>query len=195
VTAPIAAGRAAFSLEEVLAATRGDLVRLGDRAAFAGVTTDSRRLARGELFVAIRGDAHDGHDFLVEAAERGAGAVVVERGHADRPLACGMIVVRDTLAALGDLAAFHRRRHRPRIVAVTGSNGKTTTKEMLAAILERALGPGRVLRTTGTQNNLVGLPLTLLRMAGTEEAAILELGMNGPGEIWRLAQIAEPDVG
>src|SRR5207244_11246216 len=86
-----------------------------------------------------------------------------------------------------DLAAFHRRRHRPRIVAVTGSNGKTTTKEMLAAILERGLGPGRVLRTIGTQNNLVGLPLTLLRMAGTEEAAILELGMNGPGEIWRLA--------
>jgi UDP-N-acetylmuramoyl-tripeptide--D-alanyl-D-alanine ligase len=195
VTAPIEAGRAEFSLDEVLAATGGDLVRLGDRARFAGVTTDSRRLARGELFVAIRGDAHDGHDFLVDAAARGAGAVVVERSHAERPLGCGVIAVRDTLAALGDIASFHRRRHRPRIVAVTGSNGKTTTKEMLAAILERALGPGRVLRTTGTQNNLVGLPLTLLRMAGTEEAAILELGMNGPGEIWRLAQIAEPDVG
>jgi UDP-N-acetylmuramoyl-tripeptide--D-alanyl-D-alanine ligase len=195
VTAPIEAGRAEFSLDEVLAATGGDLVRLGDQTRFAGVTTDSRRLARGELFVAIRGDAHDGHDFLMDAAARGAGAVVVERSHAERPLACGVIAVRDTLAALGDIASFHRRRHRPRIVAVTGSNGKTTTKEMLAAILERALGPGRVLRTTGTQNNLVGLPLTLLRMAGTEEAAILELGMNGPGEIWRLAQIAEPDVG
>jgi UDP-N-acetylmuramoyl-tripeptide--D-alanyl-D-alanine ligase len=195
VTAPIEAGRAEFSLDEVLAATGGDLVRLGDRTRFAGVTTDSRRLARGELFVAIRGDAHDGHDFLADAAARGAGAVVVERSHAERRLGCGMIAVRDTLAALGDIASFHRRRHRPRIVAVTGSNGKTTTKEMLAAILERALGPGRVLRTTGTQNNLVGLPLTLLRMAGTEEAAILELGMNGPGEIWRLAQIAEPDVG
>jgi UDP-N-acetylmuramoyl-tripeptide--D-alanyl-D-alanine ligase len=195
VTAPIEAGRAEFSLDEVLAATGGDLVRLGDRTRFAGVTTDSRGLARGELFVAIRGEAHDGHDFLADAAARGAGAVVVERSHAERPLACGVIAVRDTLAALGDIASFHRRRHRPRIVAVTGSNGKTTTKEMLAAILERALGPGRVLRTTGTQNNLVGLPLTLLRMAGTEEAAILELGMNGPGEIWRLAQIAEPDVG
>jgi UDP-N-acetylmuramoyl-tripeptide--D-alanyl-D-alanine ligase len=195
VTAPIEAGRAEFSLDEVLAATGGDLVRLGDRTRFAGVTTDSRRLARGELFVAIRGEAHDGHDFLADAAARGAGAVVVERSHAERPLACGVIAVRDTLAALGDIASFHRRRHRPRIVAVTGSNGKTTTKEMLAAILERALGPGRVLRTTGTQNNLVGLPLTLLRMAGTEDAAILELGMNGPGEIWRLAQIAEPDVG
>ena len=194
MTAPIEAGHAAFELDEVLAATGGELVRLGARTGFPGVTTDSRGLRAGDLFVAIRGDAHDGHDFVADAARRGAGAVVVERAHAEQPIPCGVIAVRDTLAALGDLAAFHRRRHRPRIVAVTGSNGKTTTKEMLAAILERAYGPGRVLRTTGTQNNLVGLPLTLLRLGG-EQAAILELGMNGPGEIWRLAQIAEPDVG
>ncbi|HYR95990.1 MAG TPA: UDP-N-acetylmuramoyl-tripeptide--D-alanyl-D-alanine ligase [Candidatus Binatus sp.] len=195
MTAEIEASRASFQLEEVLAATGGELVRLGARTGFTGVTTDTRGVRPGELFVAIRGEAHDGHDFLADAAQRGAGAVLVERAHAERPLACGVIAVRDTLAALGDLAAFHRRRHRPRVVAVTGSNGKTTTKEMLAAILERAFGPGRVLRTTGTQNNLVGLPLTLLRLGGGEEAAILELGMNGPGEIWRLAQIAEPDVG
>ena len=188
---PTQAAPAAFALEEVLAATGGDLVRLGARTRFPGVTTDSRSLRPDELFVALRGEAHDGHAFLGEAVERGAGAVVVERAHAERPLRCGVIAVRDTLAALGDLAAFHRRRCRPRIVAVTGSNGKTTTKEMLAAILARALGPGRVLRTTGTQNNLVGLPLTLLRLAGTEEAAILELGMNGPGEIWRLAALGE----
>ena len=184
---PIEAAPAAFALEEILAATGGELVRLGARTRFPGVTTDSRSLRPGELFVAIRGEAHDGHEFLPEAAGRGAGAVMVERAHAERPLGCGVIAVRDTLAALGDLAAFHRRRCRPRIVAVTGSNGKTTTKEMLAAILARALGPERVLRTTGTQNNLVGLPLTLLRLAGTEAAAIVELGMNGPGEIWRLA--------
>jgi UDP-N-acetylmuramoyl-tripeptide--D-alanyl-D-alanine ligase len=195
VSAAPESGLAEFALEEVLAATGGEIARLGDRARFRGVATDSRRLRPGELFVAIKGDAHDGHEFLADAAARGAGAVVVERSYAERPLPCGMIVVRDTLAALGDLAAFHRRRHRARVVAVTGSNGKTTTKEMLAAILERAFGAGRVLRTTGTQNNLVGLPLTLLRLAGTEAAAILELGMNGPGEIWRLAQIAEPDVG
>jgi UDP-N-acetylmuramoyl-tripeptide--D-alanyl-D-alanine ligase len=195
VSEPVPAGQAAFALEEVLAATAGELVRLGAHTRFPGVTTDSRNLRPGELFVAIRGETHDGHDFLPDAAARGAGALVVERAHASRPLGCGVIAVRDPLAALGDLAAFHRRRCRPRIVAVTGSNGKTTTKEMLAAILGRALGPDRVLRTMGTQNNLVGLPLTLLRLAGTEEAAILELGMNGPGEIWRLAQIAEPDVG
>jgi UDP-N-acetylmuramoyl-tripeptide--D-alanyl-D-alanine ligase len=190
-----AGGAATFELAEVLAATGGELASLGSHTRFPGVTTDSRRLRSGELFVAIRGEMHDGHEFLAEAAERGAGAVVVEPAHADRRLGCGVVVVRDTLAALGDLAAFHRRRHRPTIVAVTGSNGKTTTKEMLSAILERAFGAGRVLRTVGTQNNLVGLPLTLLRLEGTERAAILELGMNGPGEIWRLAQIAEPDVG
>jgi len=195
MTTAVASGSAAFALADVLAATGGDLVRVGARTDFPGVVTDTRGLEAGELFVAIRGDAHDGHDFLADAAARGAGAVIVDRAHADRPLVCGVIAVRDTLAALGDLAAFHRRRHRPRIVAVTGSNGKTTTKEMLAGILERALGPGRVLRTLGTQNNLVGLPLTLLRLGPTEEAAILELGMNAPGEIWRLAQIAEPDVG
>ena len=188
------AAGAAFTLEEVLAATGGTLARLGHVTRFPGVTTDSRALAAGELFVAIRGDTHDGHGFAGDAARRGAGAVVVERPLGDSA-GCGVILVRDTLAALGNLAAFHRRRRRPRVVAITGSNGKTTTKEMLAAILERALGAGRVLRTTGTQNNLVGLPLTLLRLADDDAVAVVELGMNGPGEIWRLAEIAEPDVG
>jgi UDP-N-acetylmuramoyl-tripeptide--D-alanyl-D-alanine ligase len=190
-----APGGAVFDLAEVLAATRGDLVALGGRTRFPSVTTDTRLLREGDLFVALRGDTHDGHEFVAEAARRGAGAVLVEPARVAEPLTCGVIVVRDTLAALGDLAVFHRRRHLPRVVAVTGSNGKTTTKEMVAAILERALGSGRVLRTEGTQNNLVGLPLTLLRLAGGEGVAILELGMNGPGEIWRLAEIAEPDVG
>jgi UDP-N-acetylmuramoyl-tripeptide--D-alanyl-D-alanine ligase len=194
---------ASFALDEVLAATSGELAALGAHARFAGVTTDSRAVRPGEVFVAICGDTHDGHGFVPDAVSRGAGAVVVERGYwnertAGSPaadLGCTVVVVRDSLAALGDLAGFHRRRHRPRVVAITGSNGKTTTKEMLAAILERAFGPGRVLRTLGTQNNLVGLPLTLLRLGDEEQAAILELGMNGPGEIWRLAEIALPDVG
>src|SRR5262249_10921641 len=103
--------------------------------------------------------------------------------------------VRDTLAALGDLAAFHRRRQRARVLAVAGSNGKTTTKEMATAILRHALGPEAVLHTRGTQNNLVGLPLTLLRLGTAHAVAVLELGMNGPGEVWRLAEIAEPDAG
>jgi len=165
---------AVFTLEEVLAATGGTLSALGHATRFPGVTTDSRALGAGELFVAIRGDTHDGHAFVADAAGRGAGAVVVEQPLERAAPGCGVILVRDTLAALGHLAAFHRRRRRPRVVAITGSNGKTTTKEMLAAILERAPGAGRVL---------------------TDAIAVVELGMNGPGEIWRLAEIAEPDIG
>jgi UDP-N-acetylmuramoyl-tripeptide--D-alanyl-D-alanine ligase len=186
---------AGFTLEEVLEATGGELGVLGDRTRFTGVTTDTRRVSPGELFMALRGARHDGHRFLGEAAERGAGAVVIERRAADERVGCGMIVVRDTLAALGDLAAYHRRRLAPAVLAVTGSNGKTTTKEMLAAIVESAFGRAQVLRTLGTQNNLVGLPLTLLRLDPGERMVVLELGMNGPGEIWRLAEIAQPDVG
>ncbi len=120
--------------------------------------------------------------------------MLVERGRLEAPVAGGVIAVRDTLAALGDLAAWHRRRRRPRVVAITGSNGKTTTKEMLVGICSTALGTHAVLQTRGTQNNLIGLPLTLLRL-GDEDVAIVEMGMNGPGEIWRLTEIAAPDVG
>src|SRR5262249_34687989 len=129
-----------FGLDEVLAATCGELVHLGGRLRFPGITTDTRAIRPGELFVAIRGETHDGHRFLTEAARRGAGAVLSERTEAEEPLPCTVAAVRDTLAALGDLAAFHRRRRRTRVLAVAGSNGKTTTKEMAAAILRHALG-------------------------------------------------------
>jgi UDP-N-acetylmuramoyl-tripeptide--D-alanyl-D-alanine ligase len=186
---------ARFGLDEVLAATRGELARLGDRVRFTGVTTDTRTLRPGELFIAIRGATWDGHQYLAEAARRGAGAVLAEREAADQSLRCGVVVVRESLAALGDLAAFHRRRRRARVLAVAGSNGKTTTKEMAAAMLREAFGADAVLHTRGTQNNLVGLPLTLLRLEESQEVAVVELGMNGPGEVWRLAEIAQPDAG
>ena len=186
---------AAFDLDEVLAATGGELARLGDRMRFPGVATDTRAIRPGELFVAIRGATHDGHQYLAEAARRGAGAVVVERTAPDQPVACGVVVVRETLAALGDLAAFHRRRRNAQVLGVAGSNGKTTTKEMAAAILRATFGADAVLHTRGTQNNLVGLPLTLLRLDERQRVAVLELGMNGPGEVWRLAEIAAPDAG
>src|SRR6185436_15989209 len=105
-----------------------------------------------------------------------------------------VIVVRETLAALGDLAAAHRRRHPVPLLAVAGSNGKTTTKEMLAAILRAAYGEAHVVATRGSQNNLVGLPLTLLRVGTETRVVVLEVGMNAPGEVWRLAEIARPDV-
>ena len=157
------------------------------------VCTDTRKLVPGCLYVALRGPTHDGHAFAAAALQGGAAAVLVDGVPAGLD-ANHAIVVPDTLRALGDLAAFTRHRWGGRVVGITGSNGKTTTKEMLAAILEQAW-PGKVLKTYGNENNLVGLPLTLFRLAGDEEAAVLEMGMNAFGEIARLTQIAAPDVG
>jgi UDP-N-acetylmuramoyl-tripeptide--D-alanyl-D-alanine ligase len=189
------AAEVAFELDEVLAATGGEIVTLGGGVRVRGVTTDTRGIEPGELFVPIRGERHDGHRYLHEAAERGAAAVLVDRGASVEPLSCTTIAVVDTLAALGDLAAWHRRRVGGRVLGVAGANGKTTTKEMLASIAAAAFGAERVLKTQGSQNNLVGLPLTLLRLTDAHAVAVLELGMNTPGEVWRLAAIADPDVG
>jgi UDP-N-acetylmuramoyl-tripeptide--D-alanyl-D-alanine ligase len=184
-----------LDLVDVLQATAGELARLGTGTAFSGVTTDSRTLEPGELFVAVRGETHDGHAFLADALARGAGGLVVQAGTPLDHLGGTVIQVRETLAALGDLAAAHRRHHPVPLVAVAGSNGKTTTKEMLATILRAAYGADRVVATRGSQNNLVGLPLTLLRVDDTTRVVVLEIGMNAPGEVWRLAEIAQPDVG
>jgi UDP-N-acetylmuramoyl-tripeptide--D-alanyl-D-alanine ligase len=178
-------------LPEILAATGGELVRWG-AGRYRGFTTDTRRLRQGEAFVALRGPNFDGHDFVPHAIAAGASAVVVENDAAVAgDVAC--IRVGDGLRALGDLAAAWRRRLPTRVVGVTGSNGKTTTKEMIAAVLG-ARG-AKVAKSAGNENNLVGVPQTLLRLAGDEDFAVIEMGMNHPGEIWRLTQIARPDVG
>jgi UDP-N-acetylmuramoyl-tripeptide--D-alanyl-D-alanine ligase len=188
------AARVPFALADLLAATGGELARLGAASRVDGVTTDTRGLEAGELFVPIRGPELDGHAHVGAAAAAGAAAVLVERAAcADLP-PCTTIAVRDTLAALGDLARWHRGRQRARVLAVAGSNGKTTTKEMLTAIVSEAVGPARVVHTRGSQNNLIGLPLTLLRLDDRHELAVVELGMNVPGELWRLAGIADPDL-
>jgi len=183
-----------FTLKEVAEATGGRA--LGDpQAPATAVSTDSRHVAAGELFVALRGDRFDGHDFVPQAAARGVAVFLVDEawmgGH-QLPAGCSAVVVPDTLRALGDLAAWHRRRFKVKVIAVTGSNGKTTTKEMLARILTQT-GPG--LKTEGNLNNLIGLPLTLLRLTGRERWAVVELGMSAFGEIDRLAEIADPEVG
>ena len=183
-----------FTLKEIAEATGGSM--LGDPVAAAtAVSTDSRQVAAGELFVALRGERFDGHDFVASAAQRGVTLFLVDRAWQERnqlPAGSSAVVVPDTLRALGDLAAWHRRRFKITVVAVTGSNGKTTTKEMLARILTQT-GPG--LKTEGNLNNLIGLPLTLLRLTGRERWAVVELGMSAFGEIDRLAEIADPEVG
>ncbi len=164
-------------------------------ASFGGVSIDTRTLAPGELFVTIRGAQHDAHDYLGRALAAGAAGLLVESG---RPLPeeidpeLPAMVVGDTTAALGALAAGHRAGFHGPVVAITGSNGKTTTKEMCAAILEVA---APTLKNPGNWNNQFGLPLTLLRRDAEHRSLVLELGMNHRGEIAALARIARPTVG
>ena len=185
-----------WELTDVLRASGATVLRRGRRETFTRIATDTRALTGGELFVALTGEHHDAHAFAADAVAAGAAGLVVARPIALPPdLDASVLQVGDTLRALQDLAADLRRRVAPCVLAVTGSNGKTTTKEMLAAILERAGAPERVLKTQGNLNNLIGVPLTLLGLAGDETHAVIEMGMNAPGEIRRLTEIADPDVG
>ena len=190
-----------WSREEILLITCGEMVREGRERVFGAIVTDSKRAKRGSVFVALRGERLDGHAFLKDAASRGAACLIVEGWDpVTRLREATVIKVRDTLKALGDLAHYRRSVVAPKVLAITGSNGKTTTKEMVAAILERASVQGqplrgRVLKTEGNYNNLVGLPLTLLRLQGKERVAVVELGTSHPGEIARLTQIAAPNIG
>ena len=156
------------------------------------MNTDSRTIRRGDLFVALKGERFDGHAYLAEAATAGAVAVMVERAIGDSALP--QIVVEDTRRALGALAKHWRARFSPVLIAIAGSNGKTTTKEMLAAILREHAGEDGVLATAGNFNNDIGLPLTLLRLRATHRYCAIEIGMNHKGEIAALANITRPTI-
>jgi len=176
--------------------THGELL-CGDPLSRAeGVSSDSRQLQAGELFIPLPGPRFDGHDFIGEALAKGAAGSLVRRGREGRVREKDFpgkffIVVDDVLRALGDLAHFWRTRQPARIVAITGSNGKTTTKEMTAQILSEKF---RVLKTEGNLNNLIGLPLVLLRLSPEHDVAVLEMGMSEPGELRKLKTIADPQV-
>jgi UDP-N-acetylmuramoyl-tripeptide--D-alanyl-D-alanine ligase len=166
---------------------------LGSDAEFSRVTTDSRAVREGDLFVALKGPNFDGHDFVPKAAQSGAVAALVSRELADTVIP--QIVVDDTRLALGRLAADWRGRMDLMLIALTGSNGKTTTKEMLRSILAEASGdPESVYATEGNLNNDIGMPLTLLRLKPQHRYAVIEMGMNHLGEIDYLTHIAKPDV-
>ncbi len=157
------------------------------------VVTDSRAVKPGNVFVALRGERFDAHDFLDAVVAQGASAVVVERVPAG--LAVPAIVVPDSRAALGQIAHGWRAAHAIPVIGVTGSNGKTTVKEMIAAILAAAFGEDGYLATRGNFNNEVGVPLTLFRLQAQHQAAVIEMGMNHPGEIAVLSRIATPTLG
>jgi UDP-N-acetylmuramoyl-tripeptide--D-alanyl-D-alanine ligase len=167
--------------------------RMTQNAAFDGVSTDSRTVSAGQLFVALRGEKFDGHDFLGEMAAKGVAAVVAEQLPPGFTLPA--IVVPNTLVALGQIANWWRAKYDIPVIGVTGSNGKTTVKEMIASILAAAFGEEARLATQGNLNNEIGVPLTLMRLAPGHRAAVVELGMNHPGEIGRLAAIAAPTIG
>ena len=187
----------AMNLNEAARAISATLIG-GDDAAnvtFCGVSTDSRKIGAGQLFVALRGENFDGHEFLETAIASGAVAALVAADAVAslNEIALPLLVVEDTRLALGSLAAAWRSRFVLPLIAVTGSNGKTTSKEMIASILQAAHGD-TVLATQGNFNNDIGLPLTLLTLDSRHRATMIEMGMNHPGEIAYLARIAKPTV-
>ena len=180
----------ALRIEDVATATGGRLLARPARLDLTGVSIDSRTVRSGEVFFAIAGPRFDGHDFLAAAAAAGAAAAVVHRDVAAPP-GLGLVRVEDTTRALSDLARHVRATANVPVVAITGSAGKTTTKEMTAALLATR---GPVLKTEGNLNNQYGLPLSLLRLAPEHTAAVLELGMSAAGELRALTGLARPDV-
>jgi UDP-N-acetylmuramoyl-tripeptide--D-alanyl-D-alanine ligase len=185
-----------FSLSEIVRATGGQVLQKGCGTRFVGVTTDSRTAQAGQIYLPLKGEKFDGHDFIPGALQRGIGALVAavawyRRQHQPLPADLSVVLVPDTLRALGDLAHFWRQKFSASVVAITGSCGKTTTKEMIARVLGTSWA---VLKNDLNLNNLIGMPQTLLGLSTNHEVAVLEFGMNRFGEIRRLADIARPDI-
>ncbi|EDT43414.1 UDP-N-acetylmuramoyl-tripeptide--D-alanyl-D-alanine ligase [Burkholderia ambifaria] len=181
-----------LSLGEAARLIPGAAVHGDPDTTFERVSTDSRTVGPGDLFVALKGDRFDAHDFLGDVAARGAAAALV--AHVPAGLAMPVVEGGETRAALGALAHGWRKRFAVPLVAVTGSNGKTTVKEMIASIFAAAVGADARLATAGNLNNDIGVPLTLLRLSGAHRVAVIELGMNHPGETEILARLAAPTV-
>ena len=179
--------------EEILKAASGRLVRGDSGTVFTGVSTDSRKTAHGDLFVPIKGERFDGHDFIDDAFKAGARGSLTHKEIARENsgvITGGVIIeVDNTLRALGAIAGYYRSKFDLPVVAVTGSVGKTSTKDMIACVLSEKF---KVLRTEGNFNNEIGLPLTLLNLDRSHTAAVVEMGMNQPNEISRLTRIARP---
>ncbi|HIC03012.1 TPA: UDP-N-acetylmuramoyl-tripeptide--D-alanyl-D-alanine ligase [Candidatus Poribacteria bacterium] len=178
-----------FTVSEIVGKTGGRLVRGEHNFVINAVSTDSRTLASGDLFVAIIGENFDGHDFVSHVEQNGAiGAVVSRASEIKLPV---VIEVRDTLVAYGEIANLHRNRFDVPIVAITGSNGKTTTKDMVAEVLAQRCS---VFKSEKNFNNRIGIPNRLLQLSAQDEVGVLEIGSNQPGEIKHLSGIVEPDV-
>lgn len=182
-------------LNEIAKAVNGKLIDNNGTSLIQGISTDTRTIKKGELFIPLIGERFDGHDFIKEAEKKDIGAVIVSYNwwkNNQTPMAVPTIVVEDTLKALQNLALHHRKKFNIPVVAVTGSNGKTTTKDMIASILGTKLN---IVKSKGSFNNEIGLPLTLLEISEKTQAVVVEMGMRGLGQIAELAQIAKPTMG
>ena len=180
-----------FKVSELLKAVSGEVVYGKAEGRVSGVSIDSRRIRKGNAFFAIKGDNFDGHDFIASAVKKGASCIVAQR-NLKRYGGIPVIKVKDTALALGGIARFNRDRFAVPVIAVTGSNGKTTTKDMIADLLSKQL---KVLKNEGTKNNHIGLPLTLLKLNSSYDAVVVEIGTNHFGEIAYLSGIASPNIG
>ncbi|MBU4312046.1 MAG: UDP-N-acetylmuramoyl-tripeptide--D-alanyl-D-alanine ligase [Candidatus Omnitrophica bacterium] len=184
-----------FTIKDVLVSTKGRLLSGKEEDILRGISIDTRRIKGGELFLAIKGQRFDGHNFILDAISKDAGGVLVQDGCiVNSKFKMGdvsFVSVPDSIKALGDLANFHRGRFKIPLIGITGSNGKTTTKEMTAAILAKKLN---VLKNFGTENNQIGVPLTLMRLKPEHNIGVLEMGTNRLGEVRRLSEIARPSV-
>ncbi len=182
-----------FTVKDVLISTRGRLLSGNEDDILTGLSTDTRRLKGGELFAAIKGQRFDGHNFILDAISKGAGCVLIQEGCITNAnfntQDVSVVCVHNSIVALGDIANFHRSRFNIPLIGITGSNGKTTTKEMISAILAKKMN---ILKNFGTENNQIGVPITLMRLTSEHKIAVLEMGTNHLGEIGRLSEIARP---
>jgi len=182
-----------FKVNELLRATRGRLISGKTSTVVKGISIDSRTIKPQEAFIAIKGPNFDGHNFVDEAIKRGAKAVIFQRqGSRVKGKEVAFIEVKDTIRALGDIAKFQRQKFDIPVIAVTGSNGKTTTKEIITWVLSKEFN---VLKNVGTKNNQIGLPLALLNLDRYHDVVVLEVGTNHFGEVDYLAKICQPNLG
>jgi UDP-N-acetylmuramoyl-tripeptide--D-alanyl-D-alanine ligase len=182
-----------FSVDEIIQATQGLLIQGSLADKITGISTDSRRLKPHQAFLALRGKNFDGHDFIAESVKAEVSCIIVERKPKFFiPAHLAVIKVKNTVLALGDIARFQRQKTNLPVIAVTGSNGKTTTKEMIAWVLSES---AKVLKNEGTKNNQIGLPQTLIQLTKRYSFAVVEIGTNHFGEVDYLAKIARPNIG
>lgn len=180
-----------LTVREIIKATSGTLINKGAAAEVSAVSTDTRSAAENDLFIALKGERYDAHNFLHQAFEKKCGVVVVSNLNIRIPENVTAIAVDDTLKALGDIAGYYRKKMGYKVIAVTGSNGKTTTKDIIGSILQNFV---EATVTKGTENNLVGVPLTILSADSSKKVLVLELGINHFGEMDSLGAITQPDI-